>query len=51
MNCVELLEDEKVTGDRSTHQEVFLNEFIDIDPYGNYHDTGLGMHPQSLKRP
>lgn len=41
---VELLEDEEVTGERSTDQEVFLNEFIDVDPYGNYHATGLGTY-------
>lgn len=44
MKCVELLEDAKVTRDQSLDQEVFLNEFKDADPYGNYHAIGLGPY-------
>lgn len=41
MYCIELLEDEEVTGDRTLEQEVFLNKFIESDPFGNYHATGI----------
>lgn len=41
---VDLLEDEEVTGDIPQDQKIFLNEFIDSDPYSNYHATGLGTY-------
>lgn len=44
MRCVELFENEEITEDRSTNQEVFLNEFIDVDSYRNYHTTRIGMY-------
>lgn len=44
MYCVELLEDEKVTRDRTDQEEVLLSEYIDIDPFSNYHATRLGTY-------
>lgn len=44
MKCVKLLEDKEITWDRSANQEVFLNEFIDAGPYGNYHTSGIGTY-------
>lgn len=41
---VELLEDEEVTGEIPPEHEVFLNEFIDSDPFSNYHATDLGTY-------
>lgn len=41
---VELLEDEEVTGEIPPEQEVFLNEFIDSDPFSNLHAIGLGTY-------
>lgn len=41
---VEFIEDEEIIGDTSPNQEVFLEEFIDFDPYSNYHATGLGTY-------
>lgn len=41
---VELLEDEEVTGEIPPEQEFFLNEFVDSDPFSNYHTTGLGTY-------
>lgn len=41
---VELIEDEEVTGDITLEQEVFLNEFINFNPYSNYHATGLSTY-------
>lgn len=41
MYCVEILEKEKVMGDRIEKEEVLLNEFIKNNPSGNYHATGL----------
>lgn len=41
---VELLEDEEVTDDITLEQEVFLNEFINSDPYANYHAIGLSTY-------
>lgn len=41
---IELLEDEEVTEDITPEKEVFLNEFINSDPYSNYHATGLGTY-------
>lgn len=41
---IELLENEEVIGDIPPDREVFLNEFINSNPYSNYHATGLGTY-------
>lgn len=41
---VEFLEDEKVTGEIPPKKEVFLNEFINSDPFSNFHATSLGTY-------
>lgn len=33
-----------MTRDITLEQEFFLNEFINYDPYSNYHATGLGTN-------
>lgn len=33
-----------MTEDITLEQEVFLNEFINFDPYSNYHAMGLGTY-------
>lgn len=44
MYYTELLEDEKVTKDRTDQEDVLLSEHMDIDPFGNYHATGFGTY-------
>lgn len=41
---VEFIKDEEITRDTSPNQKVFLEEFIDSDPYSNYHATSLGTY-------
>lgn len=44
MYCVEMLEDEETTRDRSLEEEVLINEFMRSDPFKKYDAIGLGTY-------